>query len=131
MADPALDYPLPDVLALVQQTVHVDGIADPAVYLYATVPLPGPTGWFNSFSVEVDVRARSAALCQQRADDARRKVLGLPWATWDGGAVVNVVTTYGPNWQPDQNGQPCYVARYEVHAHPNPRTTQRSPARSI
>jgi hypothetical protein len=118
-ADPALDYPRPDVEALVWDTVRSLGGCTTWAYSSGD-QTRAPAGWLSIVSVQVDVRARSKHAAFQRADQARRLILALPYSAWDDGVVADVVNLDGPFWLPDTDGCPRYVARYEVRVHPLP-----------
>jgi hypothetical protein len=120
--DPALGYGLPDVESLVWATIrHLgeDKGAEVRSWTYATSPLPSPRGWLNAVSVQVDVRDTSKQLAYQRADDARRLLLSLPFRPWDSGTVVDCYLLDGPTWLPDPvSGRPRYVIQAVVQVHP-------------
>lgn len=117
-ADPALDFAAPDVEALVWETVR--DLRSVTSFAYSSVPLPAPAGWLTAVSVQVDVRGATKAATFVRADQARRRLLALPWSDWPGGVVTRVDVTEGPFWNPDPDGAPRYTVRLEVRAHPRP-----------
>lgn len=117
-ADPAIEYPRPDVEALVWATVR--DITSITTWAFTAVALPAPTGWLVAVSVQVDVRGPTKAAAYGRAVEARRRLLGLPWASWADGVVSRVDIVEAAWWNPDPDGHPRYTARYEVRAHPRP-----------
>ena len=114
-ADPVLAYDRPDVDALVHDTVKDFGGVTNWVYAANDV---GLRGWLIASSVQVDVRASSRAAAWQRAEAVRRTLCDLPSVPWDGGVVTRVNVLEGPQWLPDPDGAPRFVARYEFIAHP-------------
>jgi hypothetical protein len=116
--DPVLDYERPDVEALVFHIARpVGGVTS---WAYSVLETQGLRGWVSATSLQVDVRAKDRRTARLRADQVRRSVCALPFVPWDGGVVARVQVLEGPFWFPDEDGQPRYVARYEVLAHPLP-----------
>jgi hypothetical protein len=77
-----------------------------------------PAGWLTSTFLQVDARSARRAPARDAAEQARRRLLGLPSAPWPDGVVCLVAVVEAPFWLPDDDGQPRYVARYEVRVHP-------------
>jgi hypothetical protein len=117
-ADPALEYPRPDVEALVWKTVR--DLGSITSWAYTALSLPAPAGWLSAVSVQVDARGNSKAATYARADRARRRVQALVEVDWPDGVVSSVEVVEGPFWNPDVDGAPRYTARYEVRVHPRP-----------
>jgi hypothetical protein len=121
--DPALAYPMPDVEALVWSAIsHLGDDYGAAIesWCYVSVPMPGPSGWVVSSSIQVDVRDQSKRAAFRRADTARRIVLGLVSVPWDEGVVNRSDCIGGPAWLPDYDtGRPRYVLQFLVQVHPN------------
>ena len=117
--DPALDYPRPALEAFVYRTlrVQVPGVSS---WCYAAFQRPSPTGWLTEFSIQVDTRGTNKTAADARADNARRLICSLPWASWPGGVISSVDVIEAPFWLPDPDGAPRFVARYAVRVHPRP-----------
>lgn len=131
--DPVLDYPRPDVEALV--VAYLEQLNPPrsklvTVWCYTTTDYDQPSpGWLTGVYLQVDVRAKTKEAAWGIADQARRLIHSLPWFDWAGGIVTRVDNVEGPFWLPDPDGCPRYVARYEVRVHPRWRLAQeRQPA---
>lgn len=77
-----------------------------------------PAGWLISTFVQVDARRDRRTVARDSAERARRRLLALPSVAWAEGAVCLVAVVEAPFWLPDDDGQPRYVARYEVRVHP-------------
>lgn len=75
-------------------------------------------GWITSTFLQVDARAARRAPARAASDAARLRLLALPDLDWAEGAVCLVDVIEAPFWLPDEDGQPRYVARYEIRAHP-------------
>jgi hypothetical protein len=75
-------------------------------------------GWLTSTFLQVDARARRRTAARESAEQARRRVLGLVALDWPEGVVCLVEVIEAPFWLPDDDGQPRYVARYEIRVHP-------------
>lgn len=66
-------------------------------------------------SVQVDARAATKESACDLCWLARGEVTALPGAPWDAGIVEAVTDISGPLWQPDDDGAPRYVLRFNVH----------------
>jgi hypothetical protein len=77
-----------------------------------------PAGWLTSTFLQVAARAARRTAARDAAEQARRRLLGLPSVAWPGGVVCLVAVVEAPFWLPDDDGQPRYVARYEIRVHP-------------
>lgn len=75
-------------------------------------------GWLTSTFLQVDARAGRRTAARDLAEQARRRLTGLPGLDWPEGVVCLVAVVEAPFWLPDDDGQPRYVARYEIRAHP-------------
>jgi hypothetical protein len=121
--DPALNFPMPDIEAFVWQAVsHLGDDYGSSItsWCYASVPVPGPSGWNVLSSIQVDVRDQSKAAAFRRSDTARRIVLGLISVPWSEGVINRVDMVAGPQWLADYGtGRPRYVTQFVVQVHPN------------
>lgn len=124
MGDPAADYPRPDVEALIWS--QVQDLTRVTSWAFIAVPLPAPTGWHVATSVQVDVRGPTKQATYHRANEARRRLLNLPFVEWADGVITAVFIIEDAWWNPDPDGKPRYTARYEVRAHPAPAAERRS-----
>jgi hypothetical protein len=77
--------------------------------------------WLVAYSLQADARAGTKAAAWDRAEAVRRILWGLPAVPWAEGVLAYVQVTEGPLWLPDpEDGQPRYVLRADVRAHPVP-----------
>ena len=121
--DPALNFPMPDLEAFVWQAIsHLGEDYGAAVnsWCYASVPVPGPSGWNVLSSIQVDIRDQSKAAAFRRCDTARRIVLGLISVPWSDGVINRVDIIAGPSWLADYGtGKPRYMTQFVMQVHPN------------
>ena len=97
----------PDVEALVFDALHdLGGIT--VWSLGAQSPWPHVT---DVVDVQVDVRASSKKRARDRAYEARRLMLLLPFTA---APVANVVVVGGPLWLADDDGAPRYSMTFAV-----------------
>lgn len=113
--DPVLNFPRPDVEALVWRTIRSIGGVEQWVFTSNEMDL---RGWLTVVSIQVDVRAGRKGQAFRNADQVRRAVCALPWVEWADGVVCRVDVTEGPLWLPDDDGAPRYVVRFAVTVHP-------------
>ena len=117
-ADPVLDWPRPDVEAIVGDVL--DGLGVGTV-TWAYTAAEGPDtlrGWVAAVSVQVDTRGNNRRTAYAKADAARRVICALPWTNTRGAVVARVNVIAGPFWLVDAEAGPRYVARYELVVHP-------------
>lgn len=104
----------PDVEAWVWANLrHLPGVTSFCFSQVRQVP-----GWIVAASIQVDARAPRRTPAAVRAEDARLAMMALPGADWPEGTVSHVAVTEGPFFEPDDDGRPRYLARYEVRVHP-------------
>lgn len=115
LADPALLRPRADVCYWMWQLVRALGNVRCWEYA-ASEGSPGAV--LVTTFMQVDCRASTRQRAWSMGDQARRRLKATPWDDWDGGVICDVTCLEGPRWQPDENGAPCYVARYAVTHHP-------------
>ena len=114
-ADPALAFPRADVEWIVYLAVRdLGGTVDWGL----SADERDPRSWLTVTGVQVDVRAASKPAAADRADDVRRRVMGLPWDPVAGGVIVAVDVIAGPYWEADDTGQPRYVVRFAITSRP-------------
>ena len=68
--------------------------------------------------VQVDAWAKRKTVARNRAETARQRLMSLPDLDWPDGTVCYVQPVEGPFWLPGDDGEPRYVARYEIRVHP-------------
>jgi hypothetical protein len=90
------------------------------------------TGWVAAHFVQVDAWAKHKTVARDRAETARQRIVALPDVPWADGTVCYVEPVEGPFWLPGDDGEPRYVARYEIRVHPrrDSGTHRRHPAAS-
>jgi hypothetical protein len=93
------------------------GIRGVTSFAYSATQLD-PAGWLTSTFVQVDARSARRGPARDAAEQARRRILALTAADWPDGVVCLAAVIEAPFWLPDDDGQPRYVARYEIRAHP-------------
>jgi hypothetical protein len=89
-------------------------------FCYAVTHPMGYLPWLVAYSVQIDARAKGKQAARDLAEQVRQIMTGLPDVPWPDGVVSTADVIEGPFWLPDPNpdGGPRYVARYEVRAHP-------------
>jgi hypothetical protein len=87
------------------------------VFSYAATQLD-PAGWLFAHFLQIDVRRDRKPAARDIAERARQRMVALPGLGWPDGVVCYCQPIEGPFYLPDDDGQPRYVARYEVRVHP-------------
>jgi hypothetical protein len=87
------------------------------VFSYAANQLD-PAGWLFAHFLQIDVRRDRKPAARDIAERARQRMVALPGIRWPDGTVCYCQPAEGPFYLPDDDGQPRYVARYEVRVHP-------------
>lgn len=104
----------PDIEAFVwAQIKRIPGVQS---WLYASV-YEWP-GWQYRHSLQVDVRSQRRRVARDRAEEVRLIICALSDVDWPEGVVTYCQPTEGPFYDPDDDGTPRFVARYEVRVHP-------------
>lgn len=111
----ALNHARPDIEFYVWQSIRQLG--DVVCWTISAGEVD-PHGWATQTNIQVDSRGFNRARASQVADYCRRTIKALQFKDWSDGVVCSVDCTDGPTWQPDQNGNPRYVARYSIVTHP-------------
>lgn len=75
-------------------------------------------GWIRAEGVQIDARGGSKPQAKQVCYDAMRRVLALAGTTHPDGVAGETVIVSGPLWQPEPDGEPRYVVRVAMTAHP-------------
>lgn len=110
-APPVITHP--DVEAWVWHNVrHLPGVTTFCYAANRTWP-----NWLVAYEIQADARAKTKQAARDRAERVRQIIEFLPWLDWDDGVLAYSQPVEGPFWLPDA-GQPRYVARYELRAHP-------------
>lgn len=79
---------------------------------------PDVHGWIRSEGVQIDTRGPSKVAVKKAAWAAMRAVLALEGVTHADGVCTQVRVVSGPLWLPEPDGEPRYVTRVAVVAHP-------------
>lgn len=112
-AQPVIE--VPDVEAWVWSNLReLDGVT---CFAYTALQLDR-LGWITAAFIQVDARSRRRAVARDRAERARQIVVSLADRPWPDGTVCYVQPVEAVFWLPDDDGLPCYRARYEIRAHP-------------
>jgi hypothetical protein len=111
----ALNYARPDIEYYVWQSIRELGNV---VCWTLSAGEIDPHGWATMTNIQVDASGFNRARASTLADQCRRTIKALQFQPWSDGVVCSVDCTDGPIWQPDQNGQPRYIARYSIVTHP-------------
>jgi hypothetical protein len=114
MTSPAPVIAQPDIEAFLWS--QIGGLSGVTSHEYAAAPIF--PGWLVAHSLQVDCRAKRKQAARDLAETVRQIVVALPDAAWAEGVVATVDVLDGPFYQPDDDGLPRYVARYEIRAHP-------------
>jgi hypothetical protein len=118
----------PDLEAWVYEQLR--GVGGVETFSYtATQTWPG---WVYAHFIQVDAWAKRKTVARDRAEQARQLLVALPAVPWPDGVVCYVEPVEGPFWLPGDDGEPRYVARYEIRVHPrrDSGTHRRRPAAS-
>jgi hypothetical protein len=114
MTAPAPVIAQPDLEAHVWSLLG--GLAGVNSFAYASAQLW--PGWVYAWFIQVDARSARREAARATAEQARQIMASLPDQPWPGGDVCYCQPVEGPAWLPDEDGQPRYMARYEVRVHP-------------
>jgi hypothetical protein len=104
----------PDIEAWVWASLR--GLGGVTMWCYAAERMW--PNWLVAYSLQVDARAGTKQAARDRAERARQIMEWLPNLAWADGVLSYSQPVEGPFWLPDDDGQPRYVARYELRAHP-------------
>lgn len=110
----------PDIEAHVwAQLAALKGVT---MFAYAATQIDA-AGWMMAHFVQVDARHKDKQATRDLAEHVRQIMVGLPDVPWSEGAVTYVQPVEGPFFQPDDDGAPRYLTRFEVRVHPPRRAT--------
>lgn len=112
----------PDVEAWVWSAIQsINAVPDgPRVHSenYSLVHDEAIPGWARLEGIQIDARGKNKVLARQACWEAMRRVLALAGTSQTDGVCSDVQVTSGPLWLPEPDGQPRYVVRVAISAHP-------------